>query len=117
MPRTALSPVSSTSKSPHPISGTSLRTRIMRSVQFSIECGSRRCSAALTCWNQYGPVLITGTTGVSDLVARIAEIIHVRSWHDVGFGKDDRIADAPLQELAEVAQHVVLFARPVDVRP
>ena len=37
------------SKSPQPISGTSLRILMMRSVQFSIESGSRRCSAALTC--------------------------------------------------------------------
>ena len=38
-----------TLKSPQPTSGTSLRMRMMRSVQFSIELGSRRCLAALTC--------------------------------------------------------------------
>ena len=38
-----------TVKSPQPISGTSLRMRMMRSVQLSSEFGSRRCSATLTC--------------------------------------------------------------------
>ena len=46
---TAGSRVAITLKSPQPISGTSLRMRMMRSVQFSIESGSRRCLAALTC--------------------------------------------------------------------
>lgn len=38
-------------KSPQPISGTSLRMRMMRSIQFIRDWGSRLWLAALTCWN------------------------------------------------------------------
>src|SRR6266436_4504924 len=58
-----------TVKSPQPISGTSLRMRMMRSVQFSSDSGWRRWMAALTCSYPYGPPLITGLYGLSPLVA------------------------------------------------
>ena len=42
------SPVAIDSNRPQPISGTSLRILMMRSVQLSSESGSRRCAAAFT---------------------------------------------------------------------
>jgi hypothetical protein len=42
-------------KSPQPTSGASLRMRIIRSIQFISEMGSRRCCATFTCSNPYGP--------------------------------------------------------------
>jgi len=38
------------------------------------------------------------------------------TWQHVRFREDDRVADAPLQEFAERAQHVVLLARRIHVR-
>ena len=40
---------------------------MMRSVQFNIKFGSRRCSAAFV---HKGPLLITGVTGLSAMVKR-----------------------------------------------
>ena len=50
-------------------------------------------------------------------IAGIAEILHVRVRQHIGLGKNDGLAVAPLQELAERAQHVVLLDGPRDVRP
>src|ERR1700720_4780952 len=65
MTSTAGSRVAMTRKSPQPTSGTSLRIRMMRSIQFSIELGSRRCLATLTCSNPYGPFSMTGEHDLS----------------------------------------------------
>ena len=42
-------------------------------------------------------------------VAELAEVVVVVLRRDVRFREDDRVACAPLQELAHVAQHVVLL--------
>ena len=44
-------------------------------------------------------------------VAVVAEIFHVGLRQHVGLGEDDAVALPPLQEFAEVAQHVVLLVR------
>ena len=44
-----------------------------------------------------------------------AEIVHVGLRQDVGLAQDDGVAGAPLQELAEHAQHVVLLRWLADV--
>jgi hypothetical protein len=48
-------------------------------------------------------------------IAVVAEILHVGFWQDVRFREDDGIADAPLQEFAQSAEHGVLLARLADV--
>src|SRR3954471_8295141 len=48
--------------SPHPISGHSLRRRIIFAVQLKSDSGSRRCMSTFTCEQAKGPLLITGST-------------------------------------------------------
>ena len=48
-------------------------------------------------------------------IAVVAEILHIGLRQDVRFREDDGIADAPLQEFAERAEHIVLLARLADV--
>jgi hypothetical protein len=50
-----------------------------------------------------------------DAVAVIAEILHGDLRHDVRLGENDGIADAPLQEFPECAEHVVLLAGSLDI--
>ncbi len=44
-------------------------------------------------------------------IAVVAEVLHVGVGQHVGLGEHDRIALAPLQELAHLSQHVVLLDR------
>ena len=50
-------------------------------------------------------------------VASIPEILHVGLRQHIRFSEDDGIADAPLQEFAKRAEHVVLFARLLPTWP
>jgi hypothetical protein len=48
-------------------------------------------------------------------IAGVTEILHVGTRQYIGFGEDNGIPDAPLQEFPEEAKHVVLLARFLDV--
>src|SRR5689334_11773352 len=48
-------------------------------------------------------------------VSVFAEVLHVGFGQNIGFGKYDRVADAPLKKFPERAEHVVLLTRPPDM--
>ena len=75
----------------------------MRSVQFSIEFGSRRCLATLTCSKPYGPSSMTGMAGLSLLVkppcGSVDHCIGVRA--QLRSGSDEIVAHADLVAVAD----------------